>query len=184
VTDVVAYSPADEVRISYNPMPAAERVAHYSSLVTSRIMWLALAAIICCAVILARRDQMAADPRLKFVLFGAGLGYSVIWLIMALVGLFRARRVLNSIGQGVAVRIARWGVDLHGVPLPWSDVKTVAARRHRFSAYGPDLVVVTTGGEKKTLPWLYLDTLPGSVDAAVQAYTAGAQRLDVSRLDH
>jgi hypothetical protein len=86
-------------------------------------------------------------------------------------------------GQGVALRLSRWGIDIHGQSLPWPTITAVIARRRRLSAYGPDLTVVTSDGQHRRLPWLFLDTLPGSVDSAVQTYTAGAQRLDVTRLD-
>jgi len=172
----------DEVWIHYNPMPAAERVAHYSGLVRSRTAWLAIAVALC--LVFWVFQGSALGPTATLALFGAGLGYSLIWLAMALIGLGRARRVLRSIGQGIALRLSHWGIDIHGATLPWSSVTAVVARRHRLSAYGPDLAVETADGRRRTLPWLFLDTLPGSVDAAVRAYTAGARRLDVSRLDH
>ncbi|MDR1808130.1 MAG: hypothetical protein LBR33_09505 [Propionibacteriaceae bacterium] len=173
--------PADEVRIHYNPMPAAERVAHYTGLVRTRLLWLGVAAAICLGFWFISRAQL--DRATTIALFAAGVGYSVVWLVMAVVGLVRSRRILRSIGQGIAVRIGRWGIDIHGAAVPWTAVTAVRARRHRFSGYGPDLAVETTAGTK-SLPWLFLDTLPGTVDAAVQAYTAGARRLDISRLDH
>jgi len=189
-TDLTAVPPpaafvaplTDEVHIRYNPMPAAERVAHYTGLVRTRLIWLGMAAGIC--LIFWGFQGSALGKVATVALFASGLGYSAIWLLMALAGLWRARRALHSIGQGVALRLNRWGVDIHGVALPWSDITAVKARRRRFSAYGPELAVVTATHGVKTLPWLFLDTLPGSLDAAIRAYTADAHHLDVSRLDH
>jgi len=172
----------DETRVHYNPMPAAERVGHYSGLVRSRLVWLGLAALLCLAFWLLQGRALGTAASLA--LFGAGLGYSIVWLVMALVGLGRARRVLRVMGRGVALRLSPWGVDVHGATLPWSQVTAVTARHHRLSAYGPDLAIETADGRRLKLPWLFLDTLPGSVDAAVRAYTAGTRHLDVSRLDH
>jgi hypothetical protein len=171
----------DEVRICFNPLAAAERVAHYSGLVRSRLLWLGLAAVICLAVWLLRRQQL--DRATTLALFAVGLGYSLVWLAMAVVGLVRAKHNLSLIGHGIALRVGRWGIDLHGVAWPWPDIAAVKARRRRFSALGPDLAVVTTSGRTMALPWLYLDALPGAVDAAVWAHSAGRLNLDVSGLD-
>ncbi|MDR1512810.1 MAG: hypothetical protein LBS56_04900 [Propionibacteriaceae bacterium] len=173
---------ADEVVVQYNPVPAAERVAHYSGLVRTRIIWLGVGALICLGIWALQREQL--DRGSTLALFGVGVGYSFVWLAMGLVGFVRARRVLHSIGQGVALRIARWGIDIHGATVPWGAVRAVRAHRRPLSAFGPDLIVEAATGERRSLPWLYLDTLPGTVDAAVQAYTGGARSLDVSKLDH
>ncbi|MDR0990012.1 MAG: hypothetical protein LBL92_01400 [Propionibacteriaceae bacterium] len=174
--------PEGEFQVAYNPVSAAQRVAHYTGLVSSRLLWLGVAVVICVVFWLVNGSSLGRVGTLA--LFGAGLGYSIIWLVMALIGLFRARRVLASFVPGVAVRINRWGVDIHGAALPWSDITAVSARQRRLSAYGPDLAVESRQGQRRSVPWLFLDTLPGSVDAAIQAYTNGTQRLDISRLDH
>jgi hypothetical protein len=175
---------AGEVHIRYNPVPAAERVAHYRALIRTRLFWLAIAVGCCAAFWLFYARSFGLSKGHIAALWASGCGFSVVWLAMALVGYLRSRRVLARMGQGLAVRIGRWGVDLHGVALGWQDIAQVAARRHRLAAAGPDLVVRTTRGETYKLPWLFLDTLPGTVDAAVQAYTSGVHRLDISKLDH
>jgi hypothetical protein len=178
----VAPRPGDEVVIHYNPRPATARLAAAAAAVHRRLLWLGLAAFMCLMIWVAQRSQL--DRGTTIALFAAGVGYSLLWLVWALIAQVRARRVLRGIGQGIALRIGRWGIDIHGATLPWSAVTAVRAVRRPGSSFGPDLVVEDASGAARALPWLYLDALPGAVDSAVQAYTAGARCLDVSKLDH
>jgi hypothetical protein len=172
---------SQELTVGFNPMPAAERVAHYSGLVRTRLIWLGIAVLLCLAMWIWQRNNL--DPLASLALFGAGLGYSVVWLILAIVGLATARRILSRVGQGVALRIGRAGIDLLGAQVPWSDVAEVTTTRGRaVLGAGPALTVRATTGTAHSVPFLYLDTRPGTIDSAVRAYSLGTRWLDTTRL--
>ncbi|MDR1386172.1 MAG: hypothetical protein LBJ44_01005 [Propionibacteriaceae bacterium] len=168
---------SEELTVGFNPMPAAERVAYYSGLVRSRLIWLVVAVGLCAAIWVWQRLDLARGMQLLLI----GLAYSAIWLAASLVGLANSRRLLKSIGQGTAVRVGPWGIDLAGAVLAWPDVALVSTTRGRFGS-GPRLDVRTVQGQVRRLPFMYLDTMPGTIDAAVRAYSRGTKWLDTSRL--
>ncbi|MDR1213575.1 MAG: hypothetical protein LBK54_05745 [Propionibacteriaceae bacterium] len=168
---------SEELTVGFNPMPAAERVAYYSGLVRSRLIWLIVAVAICGVIWAWQQLDLARGLQLLMI----GLAYSAIWLVAALAGLINSRRLLKSIGQGIAVRVGHWGIDLLGGVLPWADVTKVSTTRGRFGS-GPRLDVHSASGEVRRLPFMYLDTMPGTIDAAVRAYSRGTRWLDTSRL--
>ncbi|MDR1449767.1 MAG: hypothetical protein LBI84_06150 [Propionibacteriaceae bacterium] len=169
-----------ELTVGFNPMAAAERVAHYTGLVRTRLGWLGLSAVICFVIWLWQGRSL--DFAATGALWGAGLAYSLIWLLLAVVGRTAANRVLRRIGQGVAVRIGRDGIGIAGVFLPWPAIAEVTTRRASAFGAGPALAVRAATGAVCRVPFLYLDVKPGTIDAAVRAYSLGAWRLDTARL--
>lgn len=172
---------SDELVIGYNPMPATQRVAHFRAMIRSRLIWFALAIVICVGIFLWQRDNL--DPLSTVALFVMGLGFSAVWVVIAVVGYLAAKRSLDSIGTGTAVVVDRQGIEVSGARTPWTDVAKVGTSRGRLGV-GPDLVVTDTAGTGRNVPLSYLDTLPGTLDSAIRAYSAGRQWLDTSGLDN
>jgi hypothetical protein len=171
---------SQELTIGFNPIPAAERAAHYTGLLRTRLIWMGVAFVLCVGIWLWQRNQLGSAN--SIALFGAGLAYSLIWLILAIVGLVNARRILSHIGQGVAVRIGRIGIDILGTIVPWSAVAEVTTRRGGAFGAGPTLAVRTSNGDLRSVPFLYLDARPGTIDAAIRAYSLGTRWLDTTHL--
>ncbi len=172
---------ADELVIGYNPMPATQRVAHYRALIRSRLIWFGLAIVICIGVYVWQRASL--DAVSTVALFVMGLGFSAVWVVIAVVGYLAAKRSLDSIGDGVAVTVDRQGIDIAGARTEWANVTKVGTSRGRLGV-GPDLVVTNATGATRTVPLSYLDTMPGTLDSAIRAYSAGRQWLDTSGLDN
>ncbi len=171
---------ADELVIGYNPMPATQRVAHYRALVRSRLIWFGIAIAICIGIYVWQRANL--DGVSTVALFVMGLGFSAVWVVIAFLGLAAAKRSLDSIGQGTAVTVDRLGIDVTGQRTEWAQVARVTTARGRLGV-GPDLVVTDAAGSSHTVPLSYLDTLPGTLDSAIRAYSAGQHWLDTSGLD-
>ena len=172
---------ADELVIGYNPMPATQRVAHFRAMIRSRLIWFALAVVICVAIYVWQRQHL--DGLSTVALFVMGLGFSAVWVVIAVVGHLAAKRSLDSIGEGTAVTVDRDGIELAGARTPWTQVAKVATARGRLGM-GPDLLVTDAAGTSRTVPLSYLDTLPGTLDSAIRAYSSGRHWLDTSGLDN
>lgn len=168
----------EELVVGFNPVPAAERVAHFHGLVRSRLIWFGVAILICVAVYLWQRKDL--DPLSVAALFGVGLGFSLVWLVIAIVGLLIARRALDGVDQGEAVRVDRSGITVRGTHAPWSDIESVGTVRGGIGV-GPCLAVRSRSGTQ-SVPLSYLDIMPGSLDSAIRAYSAGQRWLDTSGL--
>ena len=172
---------ADELVIGYNPMPATQRVAHFRALIRSRLIWFGLAIVMCIVIYLWQRSNL--DGVSSVALFVMGLGFSAVWVVIAVVGYFAAKRSLDSIGEGTAVTVDREGIDVGGTRTAWAQVAKVGTARGRLGV-GPDLVVTDLAGAARTVPLSYLDTLPGTLDSAIRAYSAGRHWLDTSGIDN
>jgi hypothetical protein len=118
---------------------------------------------------------------LTLALFAAGIGYSLLWIIFALLSWWRAKSNLAGVPQGLAARIDRWGIGLQALAVPWSDISAIQVRRSRFGG-SPTLRVTTLSGVAAQLPILYLDVMPGTIDASIRAFSQGTHSLDTSRL--
>ncbi|MDR0417797.1 MAG: hypothetical protein LBH76_10935 [Propionibacteriaceae bacterium] len=169
-----------ELTVGFNPMAAAERVAHYNGLVRTRLIWLGVAVVICLAIWLWQRSALSGPATMA--LWGVGIALSVVWVVLAVVGRAVANRVLARVGQGVAVRIGRAGIAIAGAAVSWPEVAAVTTSRSGVLGTGPALAVQTASGGCHRVPFLYLDAKPGAIDAAVRAYSLGSHNLDTSRL--
>ncbi len=172
---------ADQLVIGYNPMPATQRVAHYRAMIRSRVIWFGVAVVICLALWFWQRSNL--DLWSTVALFVMGLGFSAVWVVFAVVQLQAAKRSLGSIGDGTAVVVDRDGIEVAGTRTAWACVAKVATARGRLGV-GPDLVVTDTAGATVSVPLSYLDTLPGTLDSAIRAFSAGRHWLDTSSLDN
>ncbi|MDR0959752.1 MAG: hypothetical protein LBM23_05260 [Propionibacteriaceae bacterium] len=168
-----------QLLVGYVSMPAAERVAYYSGLVRSRLIWLGVGVIICLLILVWQWSSMTTGYRIA--LFIAGLGYSLIWLVIALVGWSSAKAHLRNIGQGIALTVGQRGVWINQKTIPWDEIAAISIRRARAAA-GPVLVVATTAGEKESMPFLYLDVVPATIDSAIRAYSHNTRSLDLSKI--
>ena len=168
-----------ELLIGYTPARAAQRVAAARRMIRQRIIWLGIAVVMCVVIVAWQWTVMSTGQ--KVTVFVAGIGYSLIWLAIAFVGWAKARTVLDGIGQGVAVSIGQRGIFIVGTPVEWADVAKVAAGRPgRFRAEA--LSVTTATGGTLSVPLESLDTMPGTIDSAVRAFSGGVHSLDLGSL--
>ncbi len=172
---------AQELVVGYNPLPAAERVAHYQGLVRSRLIWLGIGIVLLVLVWVWQREQL--DVLQAILLFVIGLAFSGVWVVIAIVLYVLARRSMDRVNaaQGYAVRVDPQGIEVAGKVVPWSQVAHIATLRGALGGQ-PQLVLTDTSGATSSVPISYLDTMPGTLDSAIRAYSRGSQWIDTSKL--
>jgi hypothetical protein len=172
---------AQELVVGYNPLPAAERVAHYQGLVRSRLIWLGIGVGLLLLLWLWLRDQL--DTAQTVWMFVLGLAFSGIWLVIAIVLYFGAKRGLDRINaaQGYAIRVDPQGIEVAGKTVAWPEVAAIATVRRGLRGQ-PQLTLRDTAGVTSSVPITFLDTLPGTLDSAIRAYSRGSQWIDTSKL--
>lgn len=110
----------------------------------------------------------------------------VIWaafLAWRLVSLRSARADLARVGTGEAFRIDHQGIRLAdtGEVIGWGDIREFKVDGSARGA-GPLLVLEHTRG-RHVVPLTFLDTLPGTMDSALRAYSGGRRGLNLANLD-
>jgi hypothetical protein len=172
---------AQELVVGYNPLPAAERVAHYQGLVRSRLIWLGIGVVLLLGLWFWLRDQL--DVVQTIWLYVIGLAFSGIWLVMAVILYVGARRALDRINatKGYAVRVDTQGIEVAGKQVAWPDVASIATVRPPLGG-SARLMLRDSAGAAVSVPITFLDTLPGTLDSAIRAYSRGTQWIDTSKL--
>jgi hypothetical protein len=93
---------------------------------------------------------------------------------------------IKDIPVGPALRIDPAGLVVaapHGaVRIVWDDVEMLSAQAHT-SMPSHELVVRSDTGYSWKVPFVFLDSLPGTIDSAIRAATDNAWDLDVHRLN-
>lgn len=111
---------------------------------------------------------------------------SMFWLVLAAVGLSRAKKDLAAIPDGVAFYLDPRGIEfVHpaAAQVPWGDVTALKLAGRNFGA-GPDLVVEAGGQQVAKVPVSFLDATPAVIDSAARAYSLGRVHLDASSMDN
>lgn len=110
-------------------------------------------------------------------------GFSLLSLAGRAVWLHRQRDGLRRVGEGLAfVLSARGFQPATGEPLPWDRIEHIRASRGRWG-HGYALEVRRADGATCAFPLEGLDILPGTLDAATRAYSAGRHGVDLTVVD-
>jgi len=113
----------------------------------------------------------------------AGLMVTLIMLVVSITKVAEARILVARVPVGNALRVDALGVVYDDAAGPqrveWTD-RPVVAGRQRGALPGPELVI---GQPRWSVPFMYLDVMPGTVDSAVRAATMNARTLDLAPLD-
>lgn len=173
--------------VGYTPVPAAGRVAQAESLMRRALLSVVIYMVLAVVMWIFLREQLGLRA---FLLGGVPaavivLGF-VVWRFLALRS---ARSALGRVPAGEALRIDHRGVHVDGTAdgsrtpatFAWSSISDIRAGGKRTGA-GPDLVIEHPGGQW-SVPLSWLDTLPGTIDSAVRAYSGGRRGLDLSGMD-
>ncbi|MDR0837685.1 MAG: hypothetical protein LBM94_05720 [Propionibacteriaceae bacterium] len=93
---------------------------------------------------------------------------------------------ISDMAVGQALRVDPAGLVVAAsqgpVRIVWDDVAALSAQAHT-SLPGHELVVRSDTGFSWKVPFIFLDSLPGSIDSAVRAATDNSWGLDVTRLN-
>ena len=169
----------EQLLIGFNQMSATNRVAYAKSQIRSRILWLIVSIVICVVIWTWRRESLT--PMYTGLLFGIGITYSLIWLIIAIVNHQRAKKALSAITPGLAATVDRTGIWLRGMGMAWTDITKIDITSGKFGG-SPSLNVTRVDGVIASISVVDLDVMPGTIDAAIRSYSAGTQHIDTSTL--
>jgi len=122
----------------------------------------------------------------------------LVWMLMAFslltvaMAVFAAAKLTTAnilrarLPQGNALRVDALGLVVDDIRGPqrvkWTE-NTAIAGRQRGNLPGPELVINRPGGRPWSVPFMYLDVMPGTVDSALRAATGDARTLDLAPLD-
>lgn len=110
-------------------------------------------------------------------------GFTLLSLAARAVWFYRQRDGLRRVGDGLAfVLSARGFKPASEEPLAWDQIDHVRASRGKWG-HGYALEVRRVDGATRALPLEGLDILPGSLDAATRAYSAGRHGVDLTVVD-
>jgi len=169
----------EQLIIGFNPMAAANKVAYLGSQIRSRLIWLGVSIVLC--IVIWRWQAEVVSGEVIGWLFGIGIAYSLIYLLIGIFNWQRAKSALAAISPGVAATVDRQGIWMQGTGMAWPQIAKVAITPGRFGG-SPNLVVRRVDGPAVDISLALLDALPGTIDTAVRAYSGGAQSLDTSKL--
>jgi hypothetical protein len=168
----------EELLVPYDPTAPAAKAKRRRRAVRSRIISLIITVAILVALYFWQRA--AFGPGL-WVIYGVLFGISGVWLAVSIIGYVQAKRDLNRMGQGVAVRIGRAGVQVADAFAYWPQVTGLRMVRGRVGR-SPRLRLDHTGGFAE-VPLDQLPVLPATLDTTARAYSAGRHGVDLTALD-
>ncbi|MGI8459004.1 MAG: hypothetical protein ACR2LI_12950 [Propionibacteriaceae bacterium] len=172
--------PIEELAIPYDPVPTWNRIARYQRLLRGRLIGLAITVVILAGITIWQRERAP----LAFLVLGNVI---VLGLALAAVGVTwwlarRARSAVRTLGEGVALRVGRSGVELVGRRTRWDQLASLDVVKGPL-VLGPRLRVRDRAGAEVTVPWDQLEVKPATLDTAARAYSGGRHGVDLSGLE-
>jgi len=170
----------EELAVPWDPTKAQERLTRRRRMLISRLISLAITVAVVIGLYLWQRRE-AEGPAL-LVISAVVVAISLAWVVGSAIGYRWARRERAEVGEGLALRVGRPGIELAGLFAPWPDVAELTAVRGRVGA-SPRLRLTTTSGTQASVAWDQIDLYPATLDSAVRAYSAGRTGVDLTALD-
>lgn len=133
-------------------------------------------------VYLGRDGQMGEMLGMLSWLLGFSAVIGVVVLVGQIVWLSRLRKGLAGVGSGLAMIVSGSGIEYAGGRAEWTEVARLAAARGK-PGHGYLLRIDRTDGSGMSFPLEGLDILPGTLDAATRAYSAGRHGVDLTVVD-
>ena len=173
------YSGPDYLIADFDPAAADGRLKQRKRAFIASIISLVLSLIILGVIVYFRREQM--EGVLPWALLGGVTAISVLRVVYRLIGWRRALADRRRVGQGPALVIGRFGVELEGQRLDWSQVRKIGTRTRRFNT--PEITVEPANGATVGRPLDHLDALPAALDSAARIYSGGFHGVDLAAVD-
>lgn len=173
------HSGPDYLIAEFSPAAADGRVKQRWRAFISSIISLVLSLIILGVIVYLRRGEMQGV--LPWILLGSVTFVSVLRVVYRFVGWRRARADRERVGQGPALVIGRFGVELEGQRFDWPSVRKLGTRTRRFAT--PEITVESASGGIAGIPLDHLDALPAALDSAARIYSGGQHGVDLAAVD-
>lgn len=173
------HSTPDLLIAEFTPAAADGRVSRGFRSMVSGIISLVISLVIAGVIVYLRHEQMTTP--LPWVVLGIMVGISLVRFVYSLVRWRLAVRERREVGEGAALVVGRFGVELEGRRFDWPAVQGIDTRRKRFHA--SPLVRVSSADGAVEVPLEHLDVLPASLDSAVRIFSGGRQGVDLAAVD-
>ena len=170
-----------ELVLAYDPSVARQRLRRRRRRFVSRIVSLAITIGLMIAIYAWRPEQFAGAS--LWLVYGFVFAISLGFAVIALLGWLQARRIVAGLGQGIALRIGRPGVELAGTYVPWGELGSLAVRKGKFG-HGPQFTVTRVDGSRLAVPLDQLEVFPATLDSTARAYSRGRFGVDLAALDN
>lgn len=174
-------SPYEELALPYDPNGPLNRVARRRKRFVSRVISLVITLAIMIGIYAWQRDQFTSTA--LWIIYAIVLGISLGFAVFAFLAWRQAKRILAAMGQGLALRIGRPGVEIAGAYVPWSEVGSLSVTRGRIG-HGPQLTVTRSDGYSLSVPLDQLDVFPATLDSTARAYSRGHHGVDLTALEN
>ena len=174
-------SPYEELALVYDPSGPLLRVARRKRKLVSRVISLGITLAIMVGIYLWQRDQFSYSA--PWVIYGIVLGISVAFGVFSFLAWRQAKKILAAMGQGIALRLGRPGVEIAGGYVPWSDLGSLAVTKGKLG-HGPQFTVTRTDGYSLSVPLDQLEVYPATLDSTARAYSGGRFGVDLAALEN
>lgn len=174
-------SPYEELALPYDASAPQARVAQRRKRFVSRVISLGLTLAIMVGIYAWQREQFASAA--PWIAYGIVLAISLGFAVAALLAWRQALRILAGMGQGIALRIGRPGVEIRGSYVPWAELGSLAVVKGRLG-HGPQFRVTRIDGYSITVPLDQLDVYPATLDSTARAYSDGRFGVDLVALEN
>lgn len=174
-------SPYEELALVYDPSGPLLRVARRKRKFVSRVISLAITLAIMVGIYLWQRDQFGYSA--PWIIYGIVLGISVALGVFSFLAWRQAKKILAAMGQGIALRLGRPGVEIAGGYVPWSDLGSLAVTKGKLG-HGPQLTVTRADGHSLSVPLDQLEVYPATLDSTARAYSGGRFGVDLAALEN
>jgi hypothetical protein len=169
----------DELVVPFDDRQLRDRARRRKRGMWGRVVSLGITAVILTLLYFFGGDQRPGSGILT--VYGVILAISLAWLLGYLVAWLRARRALQAVGSGTAVRVGRPGIQVGRTFTPWAEVTGLATVRRR--GRGAAFEVRRSSGPPVSVPLDQVDVHPATLDNTARAYSGGRHGVDLSALD-
>lgn len=170
----------DYLIAEFSPQLPDAVVARRRRLMITSIVSLVLSLVLCGVIGWFNRESLHGPW--PWVFFGVILLPSLLRLAFTIVGWRLALADRRKVGQGPALVIGRFGVELEGQRFDWPQVGGITTRNGRWGN-GPDVVVVPTSAAPVAVPMNHLDVLPATLDSAARVFSFGRHGVNLSAVE-
>lgn len=173
-----------QLPISYDPAIPQRRVATAQRQLIGSAVSAGISLVIFLVLFFVGRSRERIDDLFTLFFLASALSSIVGLLILGarIFWLVRAQMAAREVGEGLALVLSGAGVQIAAGSVGWEEVSRVAVAKGRLG-FGYRLRIERHDGQYVVFPLEGLGILPGTLDAAVRAYSAGRQGVDLSVLD-
>jgi hypothetical protein len=172
--------PISELVIPYDPGPLTAKVERRRRLIRMRLISLGITIALLGLIYLWRREDLGGSGLI--IIFAIVLGVSLAWLAASIVLYILAKREMRTVGNGVAIRIGRPGIEVAEVSASWRQVAKIDTMKGGLDR-GPQLRLTLADGRRAAVPLDQVTVFPATLDSTVRAFSAGRHGVDLSALE-